>query len=64
MDSTSLFNLQIKENDKGSLKKKNTWPVFELQVVDGKDENKVDIESSFGIVSQYRKFFLILILSV
>ncbi|KAL7644538.1 UNVERIFIED_CONTAM: hypothetical protein RMT77_004074 [Armadillidium vulgare] len=38
------FIHQIKENDKGSLKKKNTWPVFELQVVDGKDENKETAE--------------------
>lgn len=35
--------LQVKKTDKDVYKKKNSWPLRELQVVDGKDENKVFI---------------------
>lgn len=34
---------QVKKTDKDSFKKKNTWQLRELLVVDGRDENKVSI---------------------
>ena len=34
---------QVKKTDKESFKKKNTWQLRELLVVDGRDENKVSI---------------------
>lgn len=35
------MSFQVKKTDKDAYKKKSSWPLRELQVVDGRDENKV-----------------------
>ncbi|XP_063594157.1 exocyst complex component 1-like isoform X1 [Penaeus indicus] len=46
---------QVKKTDKDVYKKKNSWPLRELQVVDGKDENKdtADVDLTFDRVYKW-----------
>lgn len=46
---------QVKKTDKDVYKKKNSWPLRELQVVDGKDENKdtADLDLTFDRVYKW-----------
>lgn len=46
---------QVKKTDKDVYKKKNSWPLRELQVVDGRDENKdtAELDLSFDRVYKW-----------
>ncbi|XP_045608376.1 exocyst complex component 1 isoform X2 [Procambarus clarkii] len=46
---------QVKKTDKDVYKKKNSWPLRELQVVDGRDENKdtADLDLTFDRVYKW-----------
>lgn len=46
---------QVKKTDKEVYKKKNSWPLRELQVVDGRDENKdtADLDLTFDRVYKW-----------
>ncbi|XP_042208281.1 exocyst complex component 1-like [Homarus americanus] len=46
---------QVKKTDKDVYKKKNSWPLRELQVVDGRDENKdtADLDLTFDRIYKW-----------